>query len=385
MAVTPYMNLSLPTVSVTTGPGWASQINAALTALDAHTHAPGSGVAISAAALSIDGDVSWAGHNLTTLRTARFQNLGAPPALGTDIACLAVAGGNLYYINASGQAVQVTAGAALNAASIGAIGGDYSTSGASETYTSASKTFTFLQAASTWANIDVGNVVIRQPGVTSPHGITLQSPASLAADYALTLPASLPASTKILAVSNTGIVSAVYDVDGVTLQVSANALGVKPGGLTTSHLSASAGILGSQLSASAGITAAQTTAVSAATAGALVVRDGSGRAQFASPSVGSDAANMSFVVSYAPTAVFYVTGAGAATLKTGNGAGISISRSGAGTYLVNMTTYAATTMMLATAQEGAGVTVGVTQNGGGSWSITMSDAADHPFGVAVFF
>jgi hypothetical protein len=40
------MNLSLPTVSVTIGPTWATQLNTALETVDVHDHTSGKGVQV---------------------------------------------------------------------------------------------------------------------------------------------------------------------------------------------------------------------------------------------------------------------------------------------------------------------------------------------------
>lgn len=291
-----FMGLSLPVVSQTPGPQWASMLSAALVQVDQHDHTPGFGKQIASAALNINADVSWAGFNLTGLRASRFQNLGAVPMLATDLCELAVVGGDLYFKNGAGQAIQVTAGAALNAASLSGFGGDYATSGASAVYVSASQTFQFFQAANKYANLDAGSVIIRDPGATSPKGITLKSPTSLAADYALTLLSALPASTLPLSVSATGVITAgqiataqIADLsitgaklatsaaDAFTLEVAAGAMRVKDGG----------------------VTAAKTDAVSVATASKLMVRDSSGRCQVADPSASSDIATKNYVDQYA--------------------------------------------------------------------------------------
>jgi hypothetical protein len=211
---TPLMNLSLPVVSSTAGPTYATMLNAALTVIDGHDHSTGKGTKVTPTGLNINADLSFGGFNATNVRSLRMVNHSAPLALPTDAACLSASGGNLYYNNGAGASIQITAGAALNAASIGAIGGDYSTSTASVFYTAASQVFSFWQDANKSASLDVGRVTIRQPGVVSPFGITVQSPNGLAAAYSLTLPAALPAATKPLGIGSTGILSAV---DGFTL------------------------------------------------------------------------------------------------------------------------------------------------------------------------
>lgn len=192
---TPYMGLNLPIVSSTVGPTWASYLNTALTSVDSHNHSPGNGNLVPTSGININSDLSFnSSFNATSLRSIRFVNQGSPLGLGTDLGCIYESGGNMYWNSSSGAQVQITAGAALNGSSLGAIGGDYSTSTASLFYTSASKTFTFWQAASTPAKIDTGDILLR--AITTPtNAITLFAPTSLASSYSLKLPTGLPGST----------------------------------------------------------------------------------------------------------------------------------------------------------------------------------------------
>jgi hypothetical protein len=279
---TSYMNLSLPVPGSTAGPAYASMLVAALTTIDAHDHSPGKGVPVRTSGLYVDADLAFGTRNLTALRSARFTSQASPLALPTDLSCLYASGGELYYNDGDGNAVQLTSGGALNAASIGAIGGDYATSpGASLFYTSGSSLFSMESAAGVKAYAAHGPLYLYEP-VASGKYARVKVPTGLAANYDLTLPAALPGGTKILTLDNVGQVAAVYDVDGTTLEVSSNALRVKDGG----------------------ITAAKTNAVSAPTASRLVVRDASGRAQFADPNVDADAATKGWVEDTAvPTAL----------------------------------------------------------------------------------
>jgi hypothetical protein len=226
MAATPYMSLTLPTPGVTAGPTWAQQINSAFVLIDQHTHAPGSGAQVPTAGLNINADLAFNGYNSTALRSARFSDNGAPLALGTDLRSVYSSGGNLYWNNGAGQQVQITSGAALNAASIGAIGGDYSTSSASEFYTSATQTFSFWQAANKPATVDAGNVILRQAGATSPQGVTLKSPNSLVSSYALTFPAALPGATSLVTFDTSGNVATSISASSPTFAGQLTAGGV---------------------------------------------------------------------------------------------------------------------------------------------------------------
>lgn len=235
MSNTPYMNLNLPVPTQTVGPAWATELNQTLTQVDSHNHTSGQGTQIPTAGLNINADLPINGYNLNSLRSLRLAVQSATLTLPADVSSLYVVGGNLYYNNSIGQAIQITAGAALNATSIGGIGGDYATSTASEFYTSAKQTFTFTQSTNVAANIDVGSVIIR-PNTTSANGVTVSAPTGLAASYGLTLPTALPVSTKIATVDNTGQIATALDVDNSTTQIVSNVLSVKPGGITNTQL-----------------------------------------------------------------------------------------------------------------------------------------------------
>lgn len=234
---TPFMELTLPVVSSTVGPEWASLLNAALTLVDAHDHTEDKGARITPAAININANLEFNDKDAYELRSARFNNQDAPLATINDVRSLYVSGSNLYYNNGTGTAVQITSGAGLNAASLGGIGGDYATSSASVSYSNSNKTFSFTQTANTSAHLDVGNVVIRQ-ATASAHGITVKSPNSLSAAYNFILPTGLPGSglTKILTLDSAGQVGAVYDADAATLEVSSNTLRIKDLGVTTGKI-----------------------------------------------------------------------------------------------------------------------------------------------------
>jgi len=197
------MNLTLPTVGVTVGPTYATLEVSALTQIDSHNHTSGQGPLIPTAALNINGDLGFNGYNVSLLRAVRLTSQASPLALAGDVTCLYASGGNLYYNNGTGTQVQLTAGAALNAASIGAIGGDYATSSASVFYTSVASKFTFTSNTNTAAYMDTGPITLRQV-VASANGVTITPPAGLSANYQLTLPSGLPATTNVMTLDSSG-------------------------------------------------------------------------------------------------------------------------------------------------------------------------------------
>lgn len=271
MAGTPNMGLILPVPTVTPGPTYAAENNAAFNVIDAHNHTPGLGAPIPTAGIVLNADLPFNSFNALALRSVQVNNQSSPLGLPSDVTCLYGSGGNLYWNNAIGQQVQITSGAGLNAASIGAIGGDYGTSSASLFYTSASSLFTFWQSANRSALIDCGSVTIRPTNTTGTNGVTLNAPVGLALSYGLTFMSALPPSPKIVTIDNSGTIASSYDVDGSTIVVTSNTIQVPAGGITatqiangtitTTQISSTAAILGSQLTSAPNFTGVPTTTI----------------------------------------------------------------------------------------------------------------------------
>src|SRR5215813_10420746 len=104
---TPFMNLTLPTPSVTIGPTWATNINTALTSIDSHNHTAGQGVQIPSAGININADLLWNNFNFTGLRSTKFTSQNGVLALTSDINCVYVNNGDLFYNNGSNQSVRL--------------------------------------------------------------------------------------------------------------------------------------------------------------------------------------------------------------------------------------------------------------------------------------
>ena len=108
------MSLILPDVSLTVGPTWASMLNAALLALDSHSHASGSGVRITPSAINISSDLTFASNNATNLRSLRLFNNSSFTAGVNDRTCFYTLNNELYFIDGAGNLIQVTLGGSLN-------------------------------------------------------------------------------------------------------------------------------------------------------------------------------------------------------------------------------------------------------------------------------
>lgn len=235
----PNMLLTIPIPGVDPGPDWANNLNASLGIIDAHNHAPGSGVQINPAGININSDLTFNNsNNAIALRSARFNPQASPiSASGSDLGCLYEAGVDLYYNDGSGNQIRITQSGSVAGAS-GTITGLPSGT-ASAAFASGSGTFVFQQATSTGANLDVASIAIRYPGsYPTPSGnyIQLQAPTSLASGYSLTLPALPVANNTFLTVSTLGIISSTFTVDNSTIEISGSSIGVKSGGVGTSQI-----------------------------------------------------------------------------------------------------------------------------------------------------
>lgn len=238
------MNLLLPVPSSEPGPTYAYDNNQAFTQIDAHTHAPGQGVPITPSGLNINSDLAFGSSNATLLRSARFAPQSGTLAGAADLGCVYVNGLDLWFNDVSGNTVRLTQSGGV-AGSPGSISN--LTSPASAAYVSSNQTFVWQSGANTPANMDMASVLLRNLTANS-RALTLNPPASMAANYAITLP-PLGTNTNFLTMDTSGNMAAVTNVDGSTITNTANVLSV--------GVSALSGITGSQLSPTAGITGSQ--------------------------------------------------------------------------------------------------------------------------------
>lgn len=111
MAITPNMDLDLPTVSSTLGPEWASDLNTALEVIDLHDHSAGSGVKITPAGIDINADLDFDNNQAQNLKSAGlYSKLAADAA---HLGSIQRIGGDLYWVNSAGASVQITSGASV--------------------------------------------------------------------------------------------------------------------------------------------------------------------------------------------------------------------------------------------------------------------------------
>jgi hypothetical protein len=210
MAGSTYMGLTIPNPGATLGPLYAANVSQALGIIDGHDHSEGNGKAIPSRALRIDGDVPFNDYNLTFVRSVRLQDRPIPFSSLTDNGALFQSGSNLYFRNNGGFNVQITAGDFVNGAAAGSISNlsppAYATFNGVNT---GNGKISWFQNAQWYSRMLSGALEIRDSDHLNPqHGISIQAPVSLAADYALTLPTALPAATSFLSVTSAGQLAA---------------------------------------------------------------------------------------------------------------------------------------------------------------------------------
>ena len=189
MANTPNMQLPSDVPSVTTGPQWATDLETMKGLIDAHSHVSGQGLQIPTAGLSINANLPFGG-NLATGVAGIGLNAQATTQSGTLFNTFQQVGGNLYWNNAQGVPVQLTAanGPATTASGVTGLAG----TSAAITYSAALSTFIFTSAATLSANLDAGTVTLRQPGVANAPGISLAHPLTTSGAYTAYWPVALP-------------------------------------------------------------------------------------------------------------------------------------------------------------------------------------------------
>jgi hypothetical protein len=176
--------------------------------------------------MNINAALTMNNNFLTNVAGISLYGQGSTPSTNGTLYNSNNSSGDLYYVNAAGLAIQLTN-------SSGIVGSAGSISGISGTASASYSTPTFFWRSATGiaANMDMAAAIMRNISPNSTYAVTLQPPASLAANYSIVLP-TLPAATGFVTMDTSGNLSAATALLGA---------------LTTSNLSPTAGITGSQL------------------------------------------------------------------------------------------------------------------------------------------
>lgn len=108
-----FMNLSLPTVGVTIGPEWATELNDAIEVIEDHDHSTGKGAKIPSIGLNINADLEFNSNRAVELKSSKFTDQTVSLTGATHTSSIYSLNGDLYWTNGAGTAVQITAGSVL--------------------------------------------------------------------------------------------------------------------------------------------------------------------------------------------------------------------------------------------------------------------------------
>jgi len=221
---TPNMLLVSPTPGSDPN-AWGTILNTLHALVDSHTHLPGAGVKVPVGALQWDADLiaAFAGtaYALTGTKAIDFTPTSqASVAAYSSAVFTDSADNNLKFRNSAGQIVRITNGATLDVTSVGGFGGDYASAGAEAGFTDGADTYYFKQqvgaavrqfARMQSADVDLYEYKAHPAAGVPTNRVRLQSPAALAASYALTLLPALPATTRPLYVTAAGLILSSVD------------------------------------------------------------------------------------------------------------------------------------------------------------------------------
>lgn len=196
------MQLTLPAVSSTPGPTWATLLNAALTKIDEHDHSSTKGVKVPTAGININADLNCNEYGLVSVRKVDlYQNASDPTGSGV----VYNKNGDLYFRNGSGVNVKITSGSGLNVASLGGIGGDYGSGDEILDYTTSGTVYTFKKdnTSNNRAYIDSAAITLRDFADNTKNTQILPSGSN---SYLLRLFPAVPGSTlkRDVTIENTG-------------------------------------------------------------------------------------------------------------------------------------------------------------------------------------
>lgn len=228
--VEPVMGLIIPTVGTNgdPGPDYANNQNQDLYILASHTHGLGSGLQVTPTGLNINTNLPFNNNSATSIYGIQFS-APSPSSLLAFLYTNAQSGGgitDLFFNDGAGNIIPLTKAGEVNATIASLPGESYS-----------GGTFTWKQGAgsTTPANFDIGSITIRPNTAGTTNGVVLGPPSGISSLFNVQLP-PIPSNPGFLAIDTSGNMSATIPISG---------------GLTTTNISATAGILRSQL-ASAG-------------------------------------------------------------------------------------------------------------------------------------
>lgn len=209
MAYGSSLGITLPTVGVSTGPGWATSLNTALTTIIATLEAK-----VTPSGMDINADLSFTSgataYRAKDVKALSLSNQASSLAAATYACTLfsSDADGELYWNDNNGRQVQLTTDGSVNVSTTGGItGSGYGASSVEVNWDAANTQYKMRSGAGAddYASVMLNDVKLNDG---SSHTLTVAAP-SMSADYTLTLPAAVPAANgTLLQVATTGAVTA---------------------------------------------------------------------------------------------------------------------------------------------------------------------------------
>ena len=197
---TPNMNLVELVPGITTGPQYATDIVSNFATIDAHDHTTGNGTRIPSAGININSNLEYNGNAPIGQGKSQFNSLGAALSAAGDYRSLHVVAGELFYLDDSGNSVQLT-----SSGSVAGAAGNITGLSSPASVTFSTNKYVFKDTATSFGILESADVRLFEDSASAiTNYVGLKSPASLAATYNLTFPGALPAATRYVASDNTG-------------------------------------------------------------------------------------------------------------------------------------------------------------------------------------
>lgn len=205
MTTTASMGLTLPALNGDRGV-WDTYTNQNWNLVDGHRHVTGEGVPIPTAGILLNADLTFGGYAAKDLKATRYSVQTTSPGTFS----VYFKGVDAYVADGNGTEIRLTASGGVNVSIAGGIAGDYVAASASFYYDDANKSYLALQAApapNVWASLSAGDLDLYEKSSGISKRVRLSSPAALAASYAMTFPAALPASTQLFQITSAGVMT----------------------------------------------------------------------------------------------------------------------------------------------------------------------------------
>lgn len=227
------LGITLPTVGSSTGPGWATSLNTALTTIitTLETKVTPSGMDINADLSFTSGATDYRAKDVKALS---LTNQAVTLSAGTYACTLfsTDSDGELYWNDNSGRQVQLTTDGSVNVSTTGGVtGAGYGASSVEINWDSANTQYKMRSgaAADDYASVLCNDLKLNDG---SANTLTVAAP-SLSGDYTLTLPTGVAASNGSLVTMSTAGALASTMAPSVTTLATSGAATV--GGLTTTN------------------------------------------------------------------------------------------------------------------------------------------------------